>query len=193
MREYILKGKEFCILSRSIDNVTKCTVVEVTEEYFNVELQLEGKYEVDETVELFAMTPKGQLYFETIVKEVQGNIVSLWFPLSYKYLQKREFSRVLTDKKIVLSCGKKNYNANIIDISAGGLKVITKEQLELLKSYNLVIEVENKQIKCKFSPIRTEAVDGYFVSSGRFEGLSNYDRISLVQFCFIKQIENSTK
>ena len=51
-------------------------MVDVTEEYFSVQLQSEGTYEIDETAELFAMTPKGQLYFETIVKDVKDNIVS---------------------------------------------------------------------------------------------------------------------
>ncbi len=193
MREQIVKDKEFNIISRSIDNASKCKVEEVTEEYFSVKLQSKGTYEVDETAELFAMTPKGQLYFETIVKEVKDDIVSLWFPLTYKYLQRREYSRVQIGKEVKLTCDNKSYNAHVIDLSAGGLKLITNEQLELLKDYNLVIEIENKQIKCKFEPIRIETEGNRFISSGKFKDLDNYDRIAMVQFCFMKQIESSTK
>ena len=193
MREQIVKDKEFSIISRCIDNASKCTVVDVTEEYFSVQLQSEGTYEIDETAELFAMTPKGQLYFETIVKDVKDNIVSLWFPLTYKYLQRREYSRVQVNNEIELECDGKKYNANIIDLSAGGLKISTSVQLELLKEYNLSIEVENKKVECKFEPIRIEAFGGCYIFSGRFRDLSNYDRISIVQFCFMKQIEDSTK
>ena len=193
MREQIVKGKEFGIISRSIDNASKCTVVDVTEDFFSVKLQSDGIYEVDETAELFGMTSKGQLYFETIVKEVKNDIVSLWFPLNYKYLQRREYSRVQINKTVDLIRGNKKFSADIIDLSAGGLKLKTTNQLELLKEYNFSIEIENKKIKCKFAPIRIEVMEGIFISSGRFKELNNYDRISLVQFCFMKQIENSNK
>lgn len=193
MREQILENKEFNILSRSIDNATKCTVIKVTDDYFTVKLHIKGKFEVDETVELFAMTNKGQLYFETIVKEVNDNIISMWFPINYKYLQRREFTRVQIEKEVILKNNNEQINAKIIDISAGGLKVKTIGQLELLKTYNLNVDIENKQINCTFEPIRIEALDGYFISSGRFKDLNNYDRVSLVQYCFMKQIENSNK
>ena len=193
MKKQIIKGKDFNILSRSIDNASKCTVVDVTEEFFSVKLQSPGVYETDETVELFTMTSKGQLYFETIVKEVKNDIISLWFPIMHKYLQRREYTRIHINKEIELTYNDKNIKANLIDLSAGGIKLITTEQLDLLKEYNLKLEIENKFLKCKFEPIRIEASDSNFISSGRFKDINNYDRISMVQYCFIKQIEESAK
>lgn len=193
MRDELLENKEFNILSRSIDNAAKCTVINIEEDCFEVRLQMKGKYEVDESVELFTMTSKGQLYFETIVKEVKDDIVSMWFPITYKYLQRREYTRIQTDKKITLINADKTTEATISDISAGGLKVITSEQLELMKHYDVSIEIDNKLIKCAFEPIRIETNGINYISSGRFINISNSDRISLVQYCFRKQIENSNK
>ena len=193
MKEHIVKGKEFNILSRSIDNASKCTVEDVTEDYFSVKLKSSGVYEIDETVELFTMTAKGQLYFETIVKEVKEDIIFLWFPLTFKYLQRREYTRIQINKEIEITYKDKHYKAKLIDLSAGGIKLSTNKQLELLKEYNLQLEVENKPIKCKFEPIRIEVSDSNFIASGRFKNISNYDRISMVQYCFIKQIEESAK
>lgn len=194
MRNQIYKNKEFYILSRSIDNASKCKVTEVLEDCFKVELAAKNKYEEEESVELFTMTPNGQLYFETIVKEVKENIISIWFPISYKYLQRREFSRINLERNIILKLTKdKEIPAKIIDISAGGLKIITKEQLQLLKKYEININIENKPICVNFEPIRTETNDNTFISSGRFKDISSFDRISLVQYCFRKQIENSNK
>ena len=82
MRNEIIENKEFYILSRSIDNATKCRVVNVSEEDIEVKLDVKGKYEIDESVELFAMTPNGQLYFETIVKDVKDDIVSISYSSS---------------------------------------------------------------------------------------------------------------
>lgn len=193
MRNQLLENKEFNILSRSIDNATKCNIVNVSEDFFDVKLAVKGKYEVDETVELFTMTPKGQLYFETIVKSVNDDVVSMWFPITYKYLQRREFSRIQTDKTVTVSIDGKDIKAVIRDISAGGLKVLTKEQLALSKEYNLTVDIDNKPLNCIFEPIRIEAVQDGYVTSGKFNNISNYDRIALVQYCFRKQIENSNK
>ena len=193
MRNEILENKEFSILSRSIDNATKCHVVSVSEESFEVKLDIQGKYEVDESVELFTMTSKGQLYFETIIKDIQGDILSLWFPINYRYLQRREYSRIHMDKEIVLTKEGSNIDAKIVDISAGGLKVTTNEQLELMAQYSLSLNIDNEITNCTFEPIRIEANANNFVSSGRFNDITSHDRIALVQYCFRKQIENSNK
>ena len=193
MRNQILENKEFNIISRSIDNATSCSVVEVSEDSFTVKLHKNYKYEKDESVELFTMTSKGQLYFETIVKEVNENKISVWFPLSFKYLQRREYSRIQTEQDIDLLYNGEKITAQISDISAGGLKITTTEQLALLQEYKILINVENKSIETIFEPIRIETTSKGFVSSGRFKNISNYDRIALVQYCFRKQIENSNK
>ncbi len=193
MRNEITENKEFYILSRSVDNAEQCTVVDVCEDCFKVKLKNKRKYEIDESVELFTMTNKGQLYFETIVKNIEDDILSIWFPISYKYLQRRQYSRVEMEKEIVLVDNNDMITAKIIDISAGGLKVQTKEQLKLLNEYEIVLNIDNKQLKMFFEPIRIEIDNKWFISSGRFKGISSYDRIALVQYCFRRQVENSNK
>ncbi len=193
MRNQIKENKEFNIISRSIDNAEKCRVIETCEDCFKVQLQNKQKYEKGESVELFAMTEKGQLYFETIIKEAEKDILSIWFPLSYKYLQRREFSRIQVEKDIELKNNNKVISAKISDISAGGLKIVTKEQLELLNSYSISVNIENKEVNVIFEPIRIESGNNGFISSGRFKNINSYDRISLVQYCFRKQIESSNK
>lgn len=189
MREQIVVGKEYSIISRKILNATKCVVSEVFEDYFEVTLLFSADYDEEESVELFAMTSKGQLYFETIVKEVNQDKLLIWFPISFKYLQRREFSRVSYDKEIVVS----DMQAQVIDISAGGLKLKMNNQLRLLEKYPVRFEVQNSTINCMYEPIRMEASGEHFIISGRFADINNYDRITLVQYCFGKQIENSNK
>ncbi len=193
MRNEITKNKELYIISRSIDNAEKCIVTEVCEDCFDIKLKTKRKYEIDESVELFTMTNNGQLYFETIVKDIKDDIISIWFPISYKYLQRRQYSRTQLQKEIVLNYKDERIFARIIDISAGGLKIETKEQLQLLNEYLISLEIENNKLNMVFEPIRLEVGNGVFISSGRFKGISSYDRISLVQYCFSKQIENSIK
>ncbi len=193
MRNQIQINEELNIISRKIDNATTCCVVDICEDCFKVKLNRDAEYEKDESVELFTSTKKGQLYFETIVKDVEENVLSIWFPITFKYLQRREFSRIQTNKKIILKDNEKTINSKIIDISAGGLKIKIDEQLELLKQYEVQINIDNRDIKTLFEPIRLEATQDGFIASGSFKTLSNYDRITLVQYCFRKQIENSNK
>ena len=193
MRNQITENKEFYIISRSVDNAEICKVIEVNDDCFKVKLRNKKKYEVDETAELFTMTDKGQLYFETIIKDVQDDVLSIWFPITFKYLQRREYSRIPLDKDVVLYGDTGEISAGIVDISAGGLKLATKKQLELLKDYKISFALENQQITTTFEPIRIEALPNVFYSSGRFKDISNYDRIALVQYCFKKQIEMSSK
>ena len=193
MRNQLVKDKEFYIISRSIDNASKCIITEVNEDCFKVKLLDKGKYETDESVELFTMTEKGQLYFETIVKNIEDNIISIWFPIDFKYLQRREYSRINITEEVKLTRGNKKISAEIADISAGGMKIATKEPLELLYNYNIKLNIENNIIECKFQPIRTEVLQGIYISSGSFSEINNYDRIILVQYCFRKLIENSNK
>lgn len=193
MKKQLILNKEFNILSRSIDNAAKCNIVEVCEDNFKIKLQEKCKYEKNESVELFSMTNKGQLYFETIVKDVEDDIISIWYPLSYKYLQRREYSRVQINKEIELENKKINILAQIIDISAGGLKIKTNEQLELLKDYKIIINIENKKIETSFEPIRIETDSNCFITSGHFKNINSDDKILLVQYCFRKQIENNNK
>ena len=189
MRDQIVVGKEFNIMSRTIDNATTCCVCDVFDDYFEVKLNTNEEYQAEETVELFTKTSKGQLYFETIIKEIQQDKLLIWFPISFKYLQRREYTRVSINKEIKID----NENAQIIDISAGGLKLKLQKQLNLLQEYPIIVDLDGNTINCNFVPVRISADNNEFISSGKYTNLNNHDKINIVQYCFGKQIENQNK
>lgn len=193
MRKLLSENKDFYIISRSIDNASACKVTEINENCFKVKLSKPLKYEKDESVELFSKTDKGQIYFETLVKEVDNDTLSIWFPLSFKYLQRRQYTRIKTDLNTELLFEGKNIQAKVLDLSAGGLKVYTDCPLTLLNNYNLKITIDNKELKTGFNPIRIETFESGFISSGKFVNISNFDKVTLVQYCLRKYIENSIK
>ncbi len=193
MRNEIYSGKEFYIISRSIDNAASCKVVEVCEDSFKVKLNNKNKYEKDESVELFTSSSKGEIYFETIVKEVNDDIISVWFPLSYKYLQRREYTRINSDKEIELLYEDKSIKAKLIDFSAGGMKVKVSTQLMLMSEYKVNFNIDEQLLKIVFEPIRIEADSTDFIVSGKYKDINNSDRITLVQYCYRKYIEECIK
>ncbi len=197
MRNYIQKEKEFKIIPKDVTGATRCSVTDVLEGFFEIELKTDENYNINETVELFSITPQGLLYFETLISEVDKNKVKLLYPISHRFLQRREYSRVDFSKNIFLKENESDNNirASILDISAGGMKISSFEELSISKDYKVNVEIDrNIQIDCLFQPIRIEAdnINGYTVS-GRFKLLKNIDRISLVQFCFKKQMENQNR
>ena len=195
MKTYIYRDREFKILSKTVDNATKCSIKDTFDDGFSVELYTDEVYKVNESVELYTITEMGLLYFETIIKEITGKILRLWNPPTYKFLQRREYTRVNISKDLVLSSPDgEEIMVSLLDISAGGLKLASPKQLELSALYDIELELEkNKKIVCKFQPVRMEVNPQAFITSGRFQLLTNVDRVWLVQFCFRKELEEKNK
>jgi len=87
------------------------------------------------------------------------------------------------------------FKARTLDLSAGGMKIQTMENLDIEKEYRIVIRLSNEQeIKCKYQLIRVErGDDGKYTISGRFTQLTNIDKMILVQYCLQKEMENQNK
>ena len=66
---------------------------------------------------------------------------------------------------------------------------------DIEKEYKVTINLGNEQeVKCKYQLIRVEKGDnGLYTISGRFTNLSNIDKMTLIQFCMKKDMENQNK
>jgi len=89
----------------------------------------------------------------------------------------------------------KSFKTILLDLSAGGIKFATNESLDIDSQYDLCLKVLNgPSVSCKFEPIRIiKNDDATYTISGRFQKLSNVDKMSLVQFCMRKNIENENR
>jgi c-di-GMP-binding flagellar brake protein YcgR len=98
-------------------------------------------------------------------------------------------------ENIELECDDKKYKASTLDLSAGGMKIQTAENLDIEKNYKVVLKLSNEQeIKCKYQLIRVERGDNNkYTISGRFTQLSNIDKMVLVQYCMQKEMENQNR
>ena len=75
------------------------------------------------------------------------------------------------------------------------MKLRTEENVDIEKEYKVSIKLSDEQIiNCKYQLIRVEKGDnGIYTISGRFTQLSNIDKMTLVQFCMKKDMENLNK
>ena len=89
----------------------------------------------------------------------------------------------------------KDYKISTLDISAGGMKLKTAEQLDIEGNYTVNVPIsDNKNLTCVFQPIRIEkATEGGYTISGQFEYNSSYDKMVLTQFCAKCNVEIKNK
>ena len=161
MQEIIKKGHDFRIIPENFESATIFEVKNINNDDIEIILnkatskELED-YKKDTNVEIFGSGAEGLIFFESKVKECRGSTLIVAIPKHYKNIQRREYSRV----KFMGEFDIEGQNDNIIsieDISAGGMKLITKEPLEVAKNYKVKIKlINNMTIECLLHPIRIE-------------------------------------
>ena len=196
MRELIKKDQLVTIVPQDFKNSNKGKVLDVSMEGFRMELKYKPAGLIKNHIcDFYSLTDNGYLYFESYIQELENNVISIANPIKHRFLQRRKFTRIKFIEDIELVCGDIVHKARTLDLSAGGMKLRTEENIDIEKEYNVIIKLSDEQeIKCKYQLIRVEKGDnGVYTISGRFVNLSNIDKMTLVQFCMKKDMENLNK
>lgn len=202
MREIIKNSHDFRIIPENFESATIFEVKNIGNDDFEIELTRAGDdelkdYGADTDVEIFGSGTQGLIFFETKIKEQNGKTLRVSIPQNYKNIQRREYSRVKFMGEIDIE-GQNDNIVSIEDISAGGMKIITKQPLEAAKNYKITIKlINNLTIQCLLHPIRieeqTDAAGTTYVISGCYKDISSIDRIALVQYSFKVLMETENK
>ena len=145
--------------------------------------------------DFYSLTDNGYLYFESFIKDVKGNTVSIANPKKHRFLQRRKFTRIKFIEDLELIYNDTVHHVQTLDLSAGGMKLKTKENINIEYAYRVCIKLNDEiEVNCKYQLIRVEKNnDGYYIISGQFTNLSNVDKMSLVHFCMKKSMETANK
>ena len=145
--------------------------------------------------DFYSLTDNGYLYFESYIQAIDNNVISIANPIKHRFLQRRKFTRIKFIEDLELTLGDLKHKVRTLDLSAGGMKLRTEENIDIEKVYNVTINLSDEQhIKCQYQLIRVEKGDnGLYTISGRFVNLSNIDKMVLIQFCMKKDMENLNK
>ena len=171
-------------------------VLEVNVDGFRMEMKYKPEGLIKNHVcDFYSLTQNGYLYFESYIKEVENNVVSVANPVKHRFLQRRKFTRIKFLEEMELKYGDITHKVRSLDLSAGGMKLQTPENVNIEYEYNVIIKLNNEQeVHCKYQLIRVEKGDnGLYTISGRFTNLSNIDKMTLIQFCMKKDMENMNK
>lgn len=145
--------------------------------------------------EFYTQTTHGTLYFDSYPETIDGKIVKIATPAKHRFLQRRQYTRIKFVEELNLLCDNASYKITTLDISAGGMKIKTNENINIEGLYKITLPLSEKQsIECMFTPIRIEKNEnGGYTISGRFEYHDNKDKMTLIQYCTKRSIEIQNK
>ena len=196
MRELIKKEQLVTIVPQDFKNSNKGRVLDVDMQGFRMELRYKPEGLIKNHVcDFYSLTDNGYLYFESYIQAIDNNVISIANPIKHRFLQRRKFTRIKFIEDLELTLGDLKHKVRTLDLSAGGMKLRTEENIDIEKVYNVTINLSDEQhIKCQYQLIRVEKGDnGLYTISGRFVNLSNIDKMVLIQFCMKKEMENLNK
>ena len=145
--------------------------------------------------DFYSMTENGYLYFESYIQNIENNVISIANPVKHRFLQRRKFTRIKFMEDLELTYNDIVHKIRTLDLSAGGMKIQSKENIDIEKEYKVSIKLsEEHVVNCKYQLIRVEkGENGLYTISGRFTNQSNIDKMTLIQFCMKKDMENMNK
>ncbi len=196
MRELIKKEQIVTIIPHDFKDTNKGKVTDVSMDGFKMQLKYTPKGLLKQNIcDFYSLTENGYLYFESHIKDVKGNVVSIANPKKHRFLQRRKFTRIKFIEDLELNYNDVTHHVQTLDLSAGGMKLKTKENVNIEYAYRVCIKLNDEiEVNCKYQLIRVEKNnDGYYIISGQFTNLSNVDKMSLVHFCMKKSMETANK
>ena len=148
----------------------------------------------DGICECFSTTETGIIYFKSSIAKNCG-YYSVKIPKNHIIIQRREYSRIPLKQNTILKGNSAQADVVIIDLSAGGAQILCNSELKMSENYEITIKLGNNiSVKTMFTPIRQEKTDeNNYAVSGKFKQISHKDRITLIQYCFSRLMENTNK
>lgn len=198
MRELIEKGQRVTLIPADFKQANKGTITEVRPDGFSLKLDYPATGILLNTYcEFYTNSRYGTLYFESYPKDISDDnmTIEVSSPAKHKFLQRRKFTRIKFVHDLKLQKDTETYNIKTLDISAGGMKFKTAENVNIEGTYSVKLPLTSQLcVECNYQPIRIEKCDnGEYVHSGRFSFNKNIDRMTLIQHCTKRSLEIENK
>lgn len=196
MRELIEKDRKITVVPSDFKCANKGTIVEVEPKYFTVELEYEPQGILKHNYcEFYTQTKHGLLYFDSYPENIDGKKVKVANPAKHRFLQRRQYTRIKFVYDVELKKDNITHKITTLDISAGGMKFKTAENINIELDYTVTLPLSEEQsVECIFSPIRIEKNnEGGYTLSGRFDFHNSKDKMTLTQYCAKRSFEIRNK
>ena len=161
MRELLKKNQIVTIVPHDFKDTNKGKITEVSMEGFKMKLKYVPKGLIQKHIcDFYSLTDNGYLYFESYIRELDGNVVSIANPKKHRFLQRRKFTRIKFLEDLQLEHEGTVHKVHTLDLSAGGMKLKTTENINIEYEYNVTIKLNDEiEVNCKYQLIRVEKLD----------------------------------
>ena len=196
MRELVVENQEILMIPQNFKFANKGRVTEVRAGDFTLQLDYEPDGILENTYcEFYTQTSHGKLYFDSYAKKIEGKTLIIASPAKHKFLQRRQYTRIKYMNDLELKLNGGSFHVSSMDVSAGGMKLVTGESLNIDGNYDVTLPLsESVSLDCKFQPIRIERrSEGGYTVSGQFIYNSNHDKMILTQYCAKRSVEIKNK
>lgn len=195
MRELVVENQEILMIPQNYKFANRGRVTEVRAADFTLELEYEPDGILENTYcEFYTQTNHGKLQFDSYAKKIEGKTLIIASPAKHKFLQRRQYTRIKYMNDLELLLNGSNYKISTLDVSAGGMKLVTDEKIDIEGIFDVCLPLDTISLSCKFQPIRIERKnEGGYTISGQFLYESNHDKMILTQYCAKRSIEIKNK
>ncbi|MBQ8475619.1 hypothetical protein IJ531_01000, partial [bacterium] len=152
MKELIKSVKDFKIIPNNFKSAGAFEVLDVDDESIKVKLSLIEEdelsdYQKGSNVEVFGVNDVGLVYFETKILNRDNDVLELAATQDISIIQRREYSRVgLKQGNVTFKDMPESVVKKVEDISAGGIKLVTTQALDIDKNYDIEISLSNNMV-----------------------------------------------
>ena len=196
MRELVVENQEILVIPNDFTKACKGKVTSVSAGDFTLELDNEPSgMLVNVFCEFYTQTSHGKLYFDSYPKSIDGKTLVVASPAKHKFLQRRQYTRIKYYNDLTLNKDNESYSITTLDISAGGMKLKTSQNIDINASYSITLPLSDTvSLGCNFEPIRIERDNkGGYTVSGQFVYSTPRDRMVLTQYCAKRSVEIKNK
>ena len=162
MRELVKENQLVTVVPQDFKNSNKGKVLQVGINGFRMELKYKPEGLIKNHIcDFYSLTDNGYLYFESYIENLENNVLTVANPVKHRFLQRRKFTRIKFIEDIELICDDITHKARTLDISAGGMKLQTKENIDIEKEYKVTIKL-TEEIKDSLADVSVENLENIF-------------------------------
>jgi c-di-GMP-binding flagellar brake protein YcgR len=197
--DFLKNSQKLRVIPDEIKGISNGIIQEVCPEYFMVCLDDANNLSIQDNIEIIISADNCLIRFDTKVIKIEGKTVYFSIPKEFRYIQRREYTRV--DINIPIKLREFNeleyINSFSENISGGGMQIISTKYFDignLLEAKFNVFEAKDINTVLKVLRIDSQSENKEECHlSGEFEDISNADRTAIIQLCFKRHLELKCK
>lgn len=197
----IKENQKIKIIPDNVEKFSVGTIVSASQDCFIAEINNPSMVMAGLEPEILISSDDYMVMFTSKVNKIERNKVFFSVPPKFNYIQKREYPRINIQLPVLLQITdnpEEKIKAEIINIGGGGMQIMYCGEYEGLFKPNILINAEfnltnNKHINVVFEVLRINEENNKIFLSGKFKTISNFDKTTIIQFCFKRQLEAKCK